>query len=128
MRALVGSAPLLALLALAGCATSRSSTVQGPHAAHVEQGLASWYGPRNGSATASGEGYRATSYTAAHRALPFGTRVLVENLHNHRRTLVRINDRGPYARGRILDVSVAAARALDMMEAGVVPVRLIVVP
>jgi rare lipoprotein A len=120
-------AALAVLLALAGCAGSHRP-VGGPQTAYSEQGLATWYGPRDGSPTASGERYRATAYTAAHLHLRFGTRLLVENLHNHRRTIVRVNDRGPFTRGRILDVSVAAAKALDMIEAGVVPVRLIVIP
>ena len=128
------SIPLLALLALSGCATERAlspgAAGESPRPAFVAEGLASWYGPevRSGSPTASGERYRASDYTAAHRTLRFGTRLIVENLRNHRRTVVRVNDRGPYTRGRILDVSAAAARALDMIEAGVVPVRIIVIP
>ena len=61
--------------------------------------------------------------TAAHRTLPFGTRVRVTNLNNNRNVVLRINDRGPFVRGRIIDVSRAAAVRLDMLRAGVVPVR-----
>lgn len=124
---------LLALLAIAplGCATSgRGADASGPPRAYMEEGMASWYGPeiRSGSPTASGERYRESDYTAAHKKLPFGTRVLVENLRNGLRVIVRINDRGPYSRGRVIDLSGAAARAIRMIDAGVVPVRLIVVP
>jgi rare lipoprotein A len=118
--------------ALTGCAATRAgTTADGRPAlpAHVEQGLASWYRPTSGKALAmaSGERYRPDDYTAAHRTLPFGTRVLVENLRNHRRIVVRVNDRGPYGRA-IIDLSYAAARELRMLDAGVVPVRLIVLP
>ena len=62
--------------------------------------------------------------TAAHRTLPFGTQVRVTNLNNERSVVVRINDRGPFVRGRIIDVSRAAAERLDMLRSGVVPVRI----
>jgi rare lipoprotein A len=122
--------PWLLALALAGCATSGAPHSGTPQVAHHEQGLASWYGNeiRAGSPTASGERYRPAAYTAAHRTLPFGTRLIVENLRNGRRTVVRVNDRGPYTPGRIIDLSAAAARALDMIVAGVVPVRIVVIP
>lgn len=96
-----------------------------PAAERVEEGLASWYGRKfHGRTTASGERYDMNALTAAHRSLPFGTRVEVLNLRNGRAVVVRINDRGPFVDGRIVDVSREAARALDMVEAGVVPVRL----
>lgn len=66
--------------------------------------------------------------TAAHPTLPFGTRLRVVNLYNHRAVEVRVNDRGPSVPGRILDLSYAAARALDAVAAGVIPVRLTVLP
>lgn len=123
---------LLVASTAAGCAsTGATSSRDGrPTTAYMEEGIASWYGPeiRSGSPTASGERYRESDYTAAHKKLPFGTRVLVENLRNGQRVIVRINDRGPYSRGRIIDLSGAAARAVRMIEAGVVPVRIIVVP
>jgi rare lipoprotein A len=91
----------------------------------VQSGKASWYGGKfHNGPTASGETYNKRSMTAAHRSLPFGTRVRVTNLKNGRSVIVRINNRGPYAKGRIIDLSEAAAEKLDMIEAGVVPVRL----
>ena len=93
-----------------------------------EEGLASWYGhPYHGRPTASGEIYNMYDFTAAHRTLPFGTRVRVHNLENGRTVDVRINDRGPYGKGRIIDLSEAAAKQLDMIDAGVAPVTLEVV-
>ena len=91
----------------------------------VREGMASFYGPGfEGRATASGERFDPADLTAAHRTLPFGTRVRVTNLDNGRSVVVRINDRGPYAKGRILDLSLAAARALDMLHRGTARVRL----
>jgi len=94
----------------------------------LEQGLASWYGvPFHGRRTASGETYDMHQLTAAHRTLPFGTLVRVTNLRNGRKTEVRINDRGPFIEDRVIDLSLGAARALDMVARGVVPVRLEVI-
>ena len=90
-----------------------------------EVGEASWYGPGlYGRKTASGEVLRPGTLTAAHRTLPFGTCLRVTNLENGRVVEVRVNDRGPYAAGRIVDVSEAAARALGMQGRGVTRVRL----
>jgi rare lipoprotein A (peptidoglycan hydrolase) len=90
-----------------------------------EEGEASWYGPGlYGRKTASGEVLRPGTLTAAHRTLPFGTCLRVTNLENGRVVEVRVNDRGPYAAGRILDVSETAARALGMHGKGVTRVRL----
>jgi len=87
--------------------------------------MASWYGPGfDGRLTASGEVFDADSITAAHPRLPFGTLVRVVNLDNGREIVVRINDRGPFVNGRIIDLSRAAARALGMMRAGLARVRL----
>ena len=92
---------------------------------HTEEGLASWYGPGfYGKKTASGERFRIYKRTAAHRTLPFDTRVRVVNLTNGRSVVVRINDRGPFVQGRIIDLSRAAARALGMLRDGVVEVRI----
>jgi rare lipoprotein A len=90
----------------------------------VQRGMATFYGDeQQGGPTASGERFDKNKMSAAHRTLPFGTRVRVTNTRNGRSVEVRINDRGPYGkRGRIIDVSEAAARRLDMIEAGVVPV------
>jgi peptidoglycan lytic transglycosylase len=80
-----------------------------------EEGLASWYGlPFHGHQTASGEIYNMYTITAAHRTLPFGTRVRVHNLENGSDVVVRINDRGPFVAGRIIDLSFAAAQAIRM--------------
>jgi rare lipoprotein A len=87
-----------------------------------QDGMASWYGEEQ--TTASGERFDKRKLTAAHRTLRMGTRVRITNKKNGRHVEVRINDRGPYGKGRIIDVSEAAARILDMIEAGVVPVRL----
>jgi rare lipoprotein A len=88
-------------------------------------GHASWYGPFfHGNPTASGEIFDMHDLTAAHRTLPLGTRVLVHNLENDRTILVRINDRGPYVRGRDIDLSYGAARALGMVRPGVVRVEI----
>ncbi|MBX5482139.1 MAG: septal ring lytic transglycosylase RlpA family protein [Myxococcaceae bacterium] len=89
------------------------------------EGLASWYGPGfDGKRTASGERFDEDALTAAHRTLPFGTCVVVHNLDTGAKVAVRINDRGPYAKGRVLDVSKAAAKHLGMLDAGVAHVRL----
>jgi len=87
-------------------------------------GEASWYGPGfHGRLTANGERYDQNAMTAAHKSLKFGTNVKVTNLNNGKSVTVRINDRGPYIDGRIIDVSAAAARSLDMIHSGVAPVR-----
>ncbi len=87
-------------------------------------GMASWYGPGfHGNRSASGERYNQNALTAAHRSLPFGTKVRVTNIQNGRSVIVRINDRGPHIRGRIIDLSAAAARIVGVMQSGVAPVR-----
>jgi len=87
-------------------------------------GRASWYGPGfHGRLTANGERYNQNALTAAHPNLKFGTRVKVTNLRNGRSVIVRINDRGPYVKGRVIDVSAAAARTLGMIRSGVAPVK-----
>ena len=89
------------------------------------RGMASWYGGHfHGRTTASGERFNKEDFTAAHRTLPFGTLVRVTNTLNGRSVTVRINDRGPFAKGRIIDLSEAAARKLAMLEKGVVRVRI----
>jgi len=89
------------------------------------QGIASWYGyDGSGSKTASGERYYPEGLTAAHRSLPLGTKIRVTNTRNGRSVVVRINDRGPYIRGRILDVSAGAARILGMIGSGIAPINL----
>jgi rare lipoprotein A len=91
----------------------------------VADGLASYYGDRfNGRRTASGERFNQHELTAAHRTLEFGTRVLVTNKANGRSVEVTITDRGPYTRGRSIDLSKGAARELGMLGRGVAPVKL----
>ena len=87
-------------------------------------GVASYYDKNYSGRTASGAHYDGNKLTAAHRTLPFGTPVRVTNLDNGRNTVVTIVDRGPFARGRIIDVSTVAAGVLGMRQAGVVHVRL----
>jgi rare lipoprotein A len=123
---------LAVALGSAGCLTSPPSTpaMLAPTPAPVTQtGRASWYGePHHGLLTASGERFDMNALTAAHPTLPFGTRLLVVNLDNDREVEVRINDRGPSVPGRIIDLSYAAARAIGAVGAGIVPVRLTVLP
>ena len=92
------------------------------------EGIASWYGEDfNGRLTANGEVYDMYKFTAAHKTLPLGTVVKVTNLDNGKTVEVRINDRGPYVKGRIIDLSRTAGRAIDMREAGTAQVKLEVV-
>ena len=91
----------------------------------IDVGEASYYGRAfAGNPTASGEPFNPTELTAAHRSLPFGTRVRVTNLRNGQSVIVRINDRGPFVQDRIIDVSRAAARAIGMIRRGSARVRL----
>jgi rare lipoprotein A len=90
-----------------------------PPAFTLEEGLASWYGGKfQGRVTASGEVFDTNLLTAAHKALPFGTLAKVTNLANGRSTMVKINDRGPFVEGRIIDLSRAAAEQIDMIGTG----------
>lgn len=119
----------VALLFLAAaCAGVRSRGLPILHPVFVgyeEAGNASWYGrSHHGSRTASGEVYNKRRMTAAHRSLPIGTWITVENLENGRTAKVRINDRGPFSEGRILDLSDAAAQVLGAKGPGVIPARL----
>ncbi|MCO5762312.1 MAG: septal ring lytic transglycosylase RlpA family protein [Gammaproteobacteria bacterium] len=94
-------------------------------ASKKEVGMASWYGSRHhGKQTASGQPFNQYALTAAHPKLPFGTQVRVTNLSNGKEVIVRINDRGPYKGGRIIDLSLAAARRLDMEVDGISRVRI----
>ncbi len=98
------------------------------HRAPPQTGKASWYGPGfAGKPTASGVPFRPARRTAAHRTLPFGTVVKVTRVDTGQHVRVVINDRGPYAKGRVIDVSEKAARRLDMIDAGVAPVEIRVV-
>ena len=100
-----------------------------PRLLRVVNGAASWYGPGfYVRQTASGERLRKGTFTAAHRTLPFGTRVRVTNLDNNRSVVVRINDRGPFRYHRVIDLAHGAASELRMMQAGEIPVRLEILP
>jgi len=119
--------PCLVLAAL-GCAVKPAPVSVPALAGYTEQGIASWYGAKyHGRATASGERYDMQAMTAAHPTLPFGVMVEVTNLENDRRVHVRINDRGPFKKGRIIDLSYAAARELKMVRSGTARVRIRVV-
>ena len=94
----------------------------------TQTGIASWYGPGfHGQATASGVIYDQNDLTAAHQTLPLGTRILVTNLDNGRSLELTVNDRGPFAKGRILDLSYASAQALAAVGPGTIPVRIEVI-
>jgi rare lipoprotein A len=106
-------------------AHAKSSKVPPAPAGYTEEGNASWYGePFNGRHSSNGEIYDMHKLTAAHRTLPFNTMVLVTNLSNGTTTTVRITDRGPFVANRIIDLSQAAAREIESIGPGVVPVRL----
>lgn len=112
---------------LPGAAEDGSDLLGGEVPRELQRGQASWYGPGfQGRRTASGERYDMHALTAAHRTLPFGTLVRVRSLVNGREVDVRINDRGPFSRGRVIDLSRAAAETLDMLGFGVKDVLLLV--
>jgi len=118
---------MLAGLALTGCAKKHPTarTPAPPLVRSGETGLASWYGhPYHGRPAANGEIYDMEALTAAHRTLPFGTWVRVVNLSNDKTIDVRITDRGPFVENRIIDLSHAAAVAIDLIGPGVARVRL----
>jgi len=128
-RLRVGTLAITAVLGLGACARTVVTSPPRPVAIGSEEtGLASWYGhPYHGRPTSSGEVYDMHDLTAAHRTLPFGTRLLVTNLDNSHTAEVRVNDRGPFIEGRILDLSYGAASLLGAVGPGVIPVRLHVV-
>src|SRR5215813_348015 len=107
-----------------GCSTTTPPPpVTAP--AGPQYGVASWYGPGfNGHSTSSGEIYDQEDLTAASTIYPLGSRVMVTNLDNHRSTEVRINDHGPYVKGRKIDLSRKAARVLGILQPGTAPVRI----
>jgi peptidoglycan lytic transglycosylase len=119
---------LLPLLFLAACSVPPSRVKLPPSPAFEgrisQTGIASWYGPGfHGKATASGAIYDQNDLTAAHQTLPLGTRVMVTNLDTGSSAEVTINDRGPFAKGRIIDLSYGAGKALGMIGPGTIPVR-----
>lgn len=120
---------LATCLALSGCGGRKRA--RRPAAARIgstQTGIASWYGyPYHGRRAANGETYDMEKMTAAHRTLPFGTWVRVKNLENGRAVDVRITDRGPFVRGRVLDLSHAAAAAIEMIGPGTAKVKITVI-
>ncbi|WP_446340524.1 septal ring lytic transglycosylase RlpA family protein [Coleofasciculus chthonoplastes] len=124
LRRLMGNAPPLREIEGKPKAQTIAQVALGPVRFQVK-GIASWYGPGfHGNRSASGERFNQNALTAAHRNLPFGTNVRVTNLNNGRSVIVRINDRGPFVRGRVIDLSAAAARVLGLLRTGVAPVRI----
>jgi rare lipoprotein A len=110
---------LVVLLGAVGCASTKPGAGSGR-----EEGIASYYADKfHGRRTANGETYDMYAMTAAHPTLPFNTRVKVTNLENNHRVFLRINDRGPFKKGRIIDVSYSAARKLGMIRNGTARVR-----
>ncbi|HET8580041.1 MAG TPA: septal ring lytic transglycosylase RlpA family protein [Nitrospiraceae bacterium] len=131
LQPLVLTCLLLALWGIGGCAgrpAPRGEYPPGYPIGYVERGVASWYGPGfHGNNTANGERFDMHQFTAAHRTLPLGSVATVRSLRNGRHVTVRINDRGPFARSRILDLSLAAAQALEMTGLGTDRVELRVI-
>jgi len=116
---------LAAIVAASACVRRVVPAALTPAPDGVWTGIASWYGPGfDGKTTSNGDVYDMRAMTAAHKTLPFDTLVRVTNLTNGKSAVVRINDRGPFVEGRIIDLSQAAAEAVDMIEPGTVPVRL----
>jgi rare lipoprotein A len=133
MRKLVMGCAVAVLVALSARTEARppgavATILSQPAPPQVEVGVASWYGEDfNGNPTANGEVYDMNGLTAAHRELPMGTKVRLTNLLNRRSVTVRINDRGPVIPGRMIDVSMAAAKNLGFLRAGLAPVQMEVV-
>ena len=116
------------LIGTAGCTRKRAKPAKPPRIGSTETGIASWYGhPYHGRRAANGEIYDMEKMTAAHRTLPFETWVRVLNLSNNRAVDVRIQDRGPFVGGRIIDLSRAAARDIGLLGPGITRVRLTVI-
>lgn len=112
---------LLGTILLSSCASTKPPN----RSQLIESGIASWYGPGfQGKKTANGETFNTNGFTAAHRTLPFDTEILVKNVSNGKSVTVRINDRGPYAKDRIIDLSKAVAKKLDIIDKGTAPVEL----
>ncbi len=118
LRIIAGATMLAGALSLGAALTTADA---GSKKGKSFTGVASWY--KMGKVTANGEAYRPNGLTAAHRTLPFGTKVRVKNLRNGRSVVVRINDRGPFIGKRVIDVSLGAARKLGMIKSGLVKVR-----
>lgn len=134
MKSLIMGCALAGLMALSAKSEARLSDSVGlsPLAAVAREecqiGIASWYGQeQQGNTTANGETYDLNGFTAAHPTLPFGTTIRITNLKNSKKILLRVNDRGPNAKHRLIDVSWAAAKRLGFVRSGTTPVRVEVV-
>lgn len=123
------AAMLVGGLALSGCRSSPSQVYPPDYPiGYVQRGMASWYGPGfHGNKTANGERYDMHQLTAAHRTLPLGSIAVVRSLTSGRQVTVRINDRGPFVKGRVLDLSLAGARAIGMIGKGTDEIELRVI-
>lgn len=130
MKACFGPALLIVAMAIvsSGCGQKKVKVAKPPKIGSSESGIASWYGyPYHGRRAANGEIYDMEKLTAAHRTYPFDTWVRVKNLSNDRTVDVRIQDRGPFVRGRIIDLSHAAAREIELLGPGITKVKLTVI-
>ena len=130
LRASPSSILAATLLYVTGCAVPASKVALPsiPQSSVSQTGIASWYGPGfHGKATASGEIYNQHDFTAAHQTLPLGTKVMVTNLDNGNSAEVLVNDRGPFAKNRIIDLSYAAAQSINMVGPGTALVRIDVI-
>lgn len=121
------SVAVILFLLIAGTSCTGSKPAAG-RLGHTEEGKASYYSSKlHGRKMANGERYNRNKLTAAHRTLPFGTKVKVTNLQTNKSVKVNITDRGPFVKGRVIDLSEAAAKRLNYIDAGIVPVRVKVV-
>jgi rare lipoprotein A len=112
-----------------GCSSNRKPASPPTLGLPLERGIASWYGPKfNGRLTASGERYDMNAFTAAHPSLPFGTKIGVRNTRTGREVVVRVNDRGPFSKNRILDLSYAAAKEVGVVGPGTASVEIYRIP
>lgn len=120
---------MIACAFAASCINANEISTKEVKPSYTETGKASWYSvsTNGGTKTASGKRLYDNGMTAAHRTLPFGTRVKVTNLRNGKSEIVTITDRGPFIRGRIIDVTIGTARKLNFVRSGVVPVKIEVI-
>ncbi|MEZ9862114.1 septal ring lytic transglycosylase RlpA family protein [Vibrio breoganii] len=128
MKKLLIIIPILLALILSGCSSASSGTsakTKQYASNHDLNGQASWYGNAfHGKLTASGETYNMRAYTAAHKTLPFGTIVRVTNTENNKSVDVKINDRGPYVKGRVIDLSLVAFNKIGDSSKGLAPIKI----
>ena len=124
-RGLVVATLMVAVAACGGKSAPTTTPEYVPGKKYEEVGVASWYGKKyHGRKTASGEVFKMNKLTAAHRTLPLGLTAKITNLDNGRTVKVKINDRGPFIDGRVLDLSYGAAKKLGMVDAGLARVRI----